>query len=184
LLWAVGHVGAWPSNLHRNLVTVQPGRYAVGGKDGQDNMARKRIKGPKPHVVSMIICDLVLRDQTTRNVSLIGLFNAIHGLRLPMLHDRLHVFISLTEGRGRMPFSLLCKAPDETVISETRGEIVFGNPLEVTDVDVELRGLVFQTPGLYRFEFECGSELALRRFSVLATSDAASAPPPEEPSDS
>ena len=142
-------------------------------------MARKRIKGCKPRAVAMVICDLVLRDEKTRNTSLIGLFNQIHGPRLPMLHDRLHVFVSLTDGHGRQPFSLQCKAPDESVIWETRGEISFENPLEVTDVDVEVRGLVLQTAGVYAFEFDCGGDITLRRFVVTADAPPA-APPPEE----
>jgi hypothetical protein len=139
------------------------------------------IQGCKPSVVAMVICDMVLRDERTKNVSLIGLFNQIHGLRLPMLHDRMFVFLSLTDGHGRQPFSLQCKAPDETVIFETRGEVVFNDPLEVTDAYVEIRGILLATAGLYTFEFTCGGELALRRF-LVTTQHAPT--PPADPSNS
>ena len=142
-------------------------------------MARRRIRGCKPRAVAMVICDVVLRDEKTRNTSLIGIFNQIHGPRLPMLHDRLHVFVSLTDGHGRQPFSLQCKSPDESVIWETRGEMVFADPLEVTDVDIEVRGLVLQTTGVYTFEFDCGGDITMRRFIV--TADVPSAAPAEEP---
>jgi hypothetical protein len=133
------------------------------------------IQGCKPNVVAMVICDMVLRDERTKNVSLIGLFNQIHGVRLPMMHDRMFVFLSLIDGHGRQPFSLQCKAPNEIVIFETRGEVVFNDPLEVTDAYVEIRGLVLPTEGLYTFEFTCGGELTLRRF--LVTTQHAPTPP-------
>jgi hypothetical protein len=138
------------------------------------------IQGCKPTVVAMVICDMVLRDERTKNVSLIGLFNQIQGPRVPMLHDRLFVFLSLTDGHGRQAFQLQCKAPDESVIFETRGEVVFNDPLEVTDAFIEIRGLLLPAAGIYTFEFTCGGELTLRRFLVMAPL----APPSIEPSNS
>jgi hypothetical protein len=139
------------------------------------------IQGCKPNVVAMVICDMVLRDERTKNLSLIGLFNQIHGVRLPMLHDRMFVFLSLTDGHGRQPFLLQCKSPDEIVIFETRGEAVFNDPLEVTDAYIEIRGLLLPSAGLYTFEFTCGGELTLRRF--LVTAQRAPAPPVNPSSD-
>jgi hypothetical protein len=83
-----------------------------------------------------------------------------------MVHNRLHVFLSLTEGHGKQPFCLQCKAPDDTVVFETRGELVFEDPLSVEDLNIEIRGLVFEAAGNYVFEFECGGEMTMRRFSV------------------
>jgi hypothetical protein len=116
----------------------------------------------------MVICEMVMRDEATKNVSLVGLFNRISGPGLPIFRDRLHVFLCLTDGHGRQPFRLECKAPDESVVFEAKGEITFGDPLEVADLNIEIRGLLFPAAGNYAFEFFCGGELLImRRFSVV-----------------
>ena len=116
----------------------------------------------------MVICDMVVRDEQTKNVSLIGLFNAVTGPRLPLRHDRMHIFVSLTNGHGDYDCLLQCKSPDEKVIFSATGKISLQDPLAVADLNVELRGLVFEAPGNYIFEFYCGGELlAMRRFSVM-----------------
>jgi len=131
-------------------------------------MARKRIKGCKPRALAMVICQMVMRDEATKNVSLVGLFNQIKGPGLPLVHDRLHVFLSLTDGHGKQPFRLECRAPDESVVFEAKGEVHFRDPLEVTDLNIEIRGLLFAVAGNYVFEFSCGGELlTMRRFSVV-----------------
>jgi len=130
-------------------------------------MARKKVKGCKPRALAMVICEMVMRDEATKNVSLVGLFNRLTGPGLPMAHNRLHVFVSLTDGHGKQPFCLQCKAPDETVVLEAKGDIAFEDPLAVADLNIEIRGLVFALPGNYVFEFWCGGELlSMRRFSV------------------
>jgi hypothetical protein len=115
----------------------------------------------------MVICERVMRDERTKNVGLIDLFNQISG-RLPLRQDRIHVFLSLTDGHGKQPFCLQCKAPDEKVIFEASGEVDFKDPLAVADLNIEIRGLVFVQAGNYVFEFSCGGEpLIMRRFSVV-----------------
>lgn len=131
-------------------------------------MARKRIKGCKPRALAMVICEMVTRDEATKNVCLLGLFNRLTAPGLPMVHGRLHVFVSLTDGHGKQPFCLQCRAPDESVVFEAKGEMAFEDPLSVADLNIEIRGLMFEVPGNYVFEFHCGGELlTMRRFSVV-----------------
>ena len=131
-------------------------------------MAKEQKTGAGPEVVAMVICDMVVRDEQTKNVSLIGLFNAVTGPRLPLRHDRMHIFVRLTNGHGDYDCLLQCKSPDEKVIFSATGKISLQDPLAVADLNVELRGLVFEAPGNYIFEFYCGGELlAMRRFSVM-----------------
>jgi hypothetical protein len=112
-------------------------------------MARKRIKGCKPRALAMVICEMVTRDEATKNVCLLGLFNRLTAPGLPMVHSRLHVFVSLA-------------------VFEAKGEMAFEDPLSVADLNIEIRGLMFEVPGNYVFEFHCGGELlTMRRFSVV-----------------
>ena len=131
-------------------------------------MAKRRTRKASPKPLTMVICETVLRDETTKNVTLVGLFNRIQGPQLPLRHDRLHVFVSLTDGHGKYPVLLQCKAPDEKVVFEVAGELDFADPLGAADINVEVRGLVFEAAGNYVFEFYAGGEmLILRRFTVV-----------------
>jgi hypothetical protein len=130
-------------------------------------MAKGPTNSEGPIALAMVICDAVLRDESTKKPTLVGLFNQITAANLPAIHDRLHVFLSLTNGRGELPCLLQCKDQDEGVVCEVGGSIRFGNPLEVADVDIEMRGVVFEKEGLYVFEFSCdGQFLTRRRFLV------------------
>jgi len=122
----------------------------------------------KPTALAMVICEMVLRDESTHNVSLIGLFDAITAARLPARHDRMHVFVSLTGIHGKHGCILQCKAPDERVVFEAKGEVNVQDPLAVADLNIQLRGIVFEVAGNYVFEFYCdGGLLTMRRFSVV-----------------
>ena len=125
-------------------------------------------KTSKPAALAMVICDMVLRDESTHNVSLVGLFNAITTPRLPAIHNRMHVFVSLTGMHGKHDFVLQCKAPDEGIVFEVKGEVAMEDPLAVADLNLQLRGIVFQVAGNYVFELYCGGDLLImRRFSVI-----------------
>jgi len=131
-------------------------------------MAKEQTTSAGPTAVAMVICDMVVRDEQTKNVSLIGLFNAVTGPKVPLRHDRMYVFVSLTNCHGDYECRLQCKSPDEEVIFEATGKISLNDPLAVADLNLELRGLVFKVPGNYIFEFYCAGELlTMRRFSVI-----------------
>lgn len=131
-------------------------------------MAEEQKQGAVPKALAMVICDMVIRDEATKNVTLVGLFNTVTGPQLPLMQDRMHVFVSLTDGHGESPFLLQCKAPDESVVFEMKGKFEFKDPLAVADLNIALRGLVFHQRGNYLFDFFCGGELLItRRFSVI-----------------
>ena len=131
-------------------------------------MAANAENRTSPKVLAMVICDMVIRDELTRNVSLVGLFNAVAGKQLPLQHDRMHVFISLTDGHGEKPFLLQCKSPDDSEVFRVEGKVRFEDPLAVADLNIALRSLVFQQSGDHLLDFFCGGELLItRRFSVI-----------------
>ena len=63
---------------------------------GRDPMPDK----PQPKYLAMLLCDYLVMDAETRNKSLIGIFNRVNASRFPVRHDRMHVFIALTNGHG------------------------------------------------------------------------------------
>jgi hypothetical protein len=121
------------------------------------------MKKPKPKYLAMLICDYVLRDAETQNKSLIGLFNRINAKKFPVRHDRLHVFVSLTNGHGSYESSLRIRRADGTVILKLDGKIEMGDPLAVAEMNFQIRGLQVPEPGRYVVEFLCDGEVLVDR---------------------
>ena len=136
--------------------------------------------GRAPTLLAILVCDLIIRDEQTHNVSLIGIFNTIHAIEFPTVHARLHVFVSLTDGRGVCNGKLcLVDRETEAVLAETSGEIEFPpDARSVVDMNFELRNTPFAKPGSYAFDFYVeGQLIGSRPFSV------AQGHVPEEPTE-
>lgn len=126
-------------------------------------------KKPSPIVLTMIICDTVIEDKLTNKKTLVGLFNRITSPKVPCVHPRMNVFLSMTEGIiGEYNGRLICiNAEDNGVIFDTSGPVNFADIKEVIEFNFELCGIVFPKYGEYRFEFLCDDELLKsRRFTV------------------
>ncbi|MGH7144364.1 MAG: DUF6941 family protein [Planctomycetota bacterium] len=133
---------------------------------------------PKPTVVNMSICDIVLRDQRTNNVSLINLFRQLHTTGLPALHPSLHVYITLTEGHGKYNCELkLLFAADNSLLMSTKGQIDLKDPLAIEDIDFSIHNLRFDREGRYVFEFWCDDFQVGSRFFTLVSKPLATPQP-------
>lgn len=121
-----------------------------------------------PHVLAMIICDMVLDDRISGKKSLIGLFDAIAASSLPCLVNELFVFVALTEGHGDQMIHLRCvKASSNEELFDTETEVNFPDPLSVVEVNFGLCGCEFPEVGEYRFQlFANDSLLCERKFHV------------------
>jgi hypothetical protein len=121
-----------------------------------------------PHVLAMIICDMVLDDRISGKKSLIGLFDAIAASSLPCLVNELFVFVALTEGHGEQMIHLRCvKASSNEELFDTETEVSFPDPLSVVEVNFGLCGCEFPEVGEYRFQlFANDSLLCERKFHV------------------
>ena len=121
-----------------------------------------------PEVLAMILCDLVITDAETNKKSLIGLFDRIETTVLPCIVHNLHVYLSLTDGHGRLPMVLTC-VPSESPEVLFRGEVVveFQDPLQVVELHFVFPNARFPRAGEYRFQlFAAGSLLRERKFLV------------------
>ncbi|MDD4013399.1 MAG: hypothetical protein PHW14_04330 [Candidatus Omnitrophica bacterium] len=131
-------------------------------------MDQPKAKKPKPIPLTMVICDAVIDDKKTGKKSLIGLFNNISSGKMPCVHPRLNVFITMTEGYGNYDGVLRC-VPSESgkQVMEMKGPLVFRDPHQVVELDFEINNIRFDQYGEYRFEFLCGGELLIsRKFKV------------------
>ncbi|MFH1377625.1 MAG: hypothetical protein ABIH86_02605 [Planctomycetota bacterium] len=131
------------------------------------------VKQPLPITLNMSICDLVIRDQKTNNVSLINLFNQIVCGQLPFRHHRMHVYVALTEGRGNYVGELKLKhTADNQTILTVKGDVKMADPLSVTEMDFELRNVEFKRVGKYHVELLIdGGIVGSRSFYVRRSTD-------------
>ena len=121
-----------------------------------------------PEVLAMILCDFVITDAETNKKSLIGLFDRIETTVLPCIVHDLHVYLSLTDGHGRLPMVLTC-VPSENPEVLYRGEVVveFQDPLQVVELHFVFPNARFPLAGEYRFQlFAAGNLLRERKFLV------------------
>ena len=122
----------------------------------------------RPEGLAILICDYFIEDLKTHKKSLIGIFNRIQSAGFPCSHPQLHVFISLTDGRGDYDAQLRCIFRETgDVCFGASGKISFPDPNAVIELNFLINNAVFPKPGPYSFEFLCNGEMVLeRRFMV------------------
>jgi hypothetical protein len=118
---------------------------------------------PKPKYLSMLLCDYVIVDSETANKSLIGIFNTINAAKFPVRHDRMHVFVTLTNGHGDYAASLKVKSSSGKEILSLDGKVQMKDPLAVAELNFAIRGMLVPEPGRYFVEFRCDGELLVDR---------------------
>ena len=92
-----------------------------------------------PEVLAMILCDQVITDVQTNKKSLIGIFDQIETASLPCVIHELHVYLSLTDGHGRLPMAVTCVADDDgDELFRGDAEVEFSDPLRVVESPVHL----------------------------------------------
>ena len=127
----------------------------------------------KPVLLAILVSDLILRDEATKKLSLIGLFNRITAGSFPCRHPEMCVFVSLTDGHGTCPGQLrLVNRATENALAALEGKVAFPNPKAVVEMNFYFRGVVFAEPGEYSFDFYCSGELiGSRPFQVVAATE-------------
>ncbi len=126
-------------------------------------------KNPKPILLSINVCDLIFRDEITKKVSLIGLFNTIKAGAFPTQHNLFHVYVALTNGHGQYHTTLsIVDVANNKPIMAVEGDLNFLDPLQVLEINFELQGLRFDNAGKYAFRVTCeGIPVGERGFHVV-----------------
>ena len=128
-----------------------------------------KIKKPEPIVLSINLCDTIIRDETTKKVSLISLFSVIHSRVFPAKHQEMHVYVALTNGHGQYDIDVrFVLLGSDDPIAGIQGQLDFLNPLQVAELNIKWRGVEFPTAGEYLVEVLCdGKKIGDRKFKVL-----------------
>src|SRR5713226_106678 len=66
-----------------------------------------------PQPLAMIMCDLIWLDSYSGKHSLLGCFSQLNSSRFPFTHDRMSVYVLLTEGHGNVKLRLQLVDVDE-----------------------------------------------------------------------
>ena len=138
-----------------------------------ENNAQKGQTSLLPTVLSINICDTIIRDEATKKVSLIGLFSIIRANSFPCIHPLMHIYIALTNGHGRCRTEVrFARLDDNKPIAGMVGELQFQNPLQVVEINLCWQQLTFDKPGEYAVEVLCeGMVASSRKFIVMGPED-------------
>lgn len=123
----------------------------------------------RPSCLSIIISDAVYRDEVSKKLIIVGTFNTIHAQSFPHRHDHMNVLFSLTSGRRVYEVTLAIEnGSTGATLTEIKGPMRLDNPLQITDVNVELRNLEFPEPGKYWVTLRVDGEIICQRPFMIA----------------
>jgi hypothetical protein len=115
---------------------------------------------------------MVIRDEVTKKVSLIGLFGIIWAAKFPCRHPLMHIHVALTGGHGKQNIEIrLVRVADEQPIMGMKGSMDFPDPLQVAELAFAWGNVGFEKPGEYAVEVYCGKNAvpaASRKFNVIS----------------
>lgn len=121
-----------------------------------------------PEVLAMILCDQVITDVHSNKKSLIGILDQIETASLPCVVHELHIYLSLTDGHGRLPMTVTCVADDGgEELFRGDADVEFSDPLQVVELQFIFPNARFPMSGEYRIQLSAlGQVLRERKFLV------------------
>jgi len=126
---------------------------------------------PGPECLALMLCEQVIQDRQTNNLTLVNTFNTISVVfddQQPARFGRMAVFVSLTNGHGASKGKLIIKEPQGGEVFHGEGDVGFPNPVAVVEITFDIRALPLPCAGLYEIEFWCNDALVRqRRFQVI-----------------
>ncbi len=123
----------------------------------------------KPMGVAIIICDRVITETGTNNKTIVSTFNSIHAAKFPCIHQRMAVFVALTNASGVKEVNLVLTHEGKTII-KFGGKVMFSGPNAVVELIFNLKGVPFPDPGTYCFEVHAGGDYIFEsRFNLTKT---------------
>lgn len=128
-----------------------------------------------PVARGLFLCERVIIEEGTRNVSLINCFTRRLVPTFPTPPQQLAVYSALTNGRGTIRMALRVAAMSDDVVAYERSiPIAFPDPLVETRFLFRIHSLVFPHPGSYEFSLLVAeTPVAVTRCEVLPVGDQA-----------
>jgi len=133
-----------------------------------------------PEILSLQVCERVIRDVDSRQSSVIGILDTIASHGFPLTIPHLTLFMELTSGHGRteLKVRLVDSLEEHPPLFEAVIDANLGDPLVVHQVPITTLGLKFPAPGQYRVQvYAMGTLLRERKFRLVQVVPP-QAPPP------
>jgi len=132
-----------------------------------------------PKVNSFLLCDTIIQEHRTGKKSLIGIFHNIVAGRFPFAHPSLFIYANLSDASGKYDFTIrLIEVNSQKVIGSGRiPEITIIDRLKPVEIAMNIRNLVFPSPGKYEFQLVANNELVETRDLWVMEAKPPAAPP-------
>lgn len=106
---------------------------------------------PHPAIKAMLICDVLIRDERTHKVSLIGITERIEASGFPLTVPTLCVYATVTDGQGDDRIRLDLRPPRGFggFPHSRRVDVTLHDRSSVGELNFNLGGLVIQRAGRY-----------------------------------
>jgi hypothetical protein len=125
---------------------------------------------PPPIALGLTICDLVIVEEGTKKVSLVGAISTFQPAHFPFLPAPFFVHVALTDGLGNATIDLIVTHLDtgESIYFRQRA-VRFSHKLNELHVAFRISDCSFPSPGLYQVTLLLDREwVAHQRFRILA----------------
>lgn len=135
--------------------------------------------GVSAECLAIVLCESVVEDVRTHNKSIQSAYNAIWSAKFPARHDRFTVFVSLMGIHGEQELKVRVariteNEPEGAALLELGGKVAAPDPRHVTDITLDMRGIVIPCPGDYEIRaYVGGDQVGARRFVARAIDQAA-----------
>lgn len=122
--------------------------------------------------ISILICDEIYRDESSKKLVIIGTFNRLFAPKFPCRHPQMTVLFSVTNGKGTYDLHLIIEHEKSGAqIAQLGGPFAIDDPLAISDINLKLHNLEFSSEGKYWVTIKADGEILQQRpFFVQATS--------------
>ena len=117
----------------------------------------------------MVVCDNVHQDPGTGKFFLLGCFSVVHAREFPATHPLMFLYVSVTNGRGKVPLKiqLIDANEEQSPIWSVEEEVDFPDPRIVMEMYFGLVNIKFPEPGEYRFQLFAAREFLMERRIII-----------------
>ena len=117
--------------------------------------------GLQPILLSAITCNRVILDKVSGMPSVIDIVQTVNAWRYPARCPQIVFFCELTNGHGTtaVRVRLVDSQEEDRVIFEKDGTVAFEDVRQIVTLAMDLHGIVFPSPGEYRFQLFTGGDL-------------------------
>ena len=118
-----------------------------------------------PVAIALVICDSLYQDIPGGKPALVGLFSNITAHRFPATHPRMCVYVAVTDVKPRTAFRLdVVNAETDAMVAKLEGPPPSDlTPLQILEMQFDLRNLLFPSAGVYYIRFWGNNNLILQR---------------------